>query len=333
MFTFKVERYLPKFILADKNGYAIAKAIEAAMQYMNDTISSGVKMITDFDSMPEWRLDELAWETNCLYDYTADVETKREWIKNAIPLYRLYGTPRALEKFVGSYFNGIEVDENWIYGGEPFHFRVTVDGIWTPENEAWARKAIDTAKNVRSVLDSLAIGSRSYIALTAEGEVLARFYYPMTGGDFYTGTWPNDNIIAAIDETGKVGTEGNAADYRFPYTPAGTVPDTNMIGVVDTGGKATVLTDVSEHKFPYDTASEDVSAGTRPDINTLGVLDISGKAGIAGEAKGHSFPYELAGTIPQESTIGEISNNNIQSAQSEDLYVTVEYKMCGMDEI
>ena len=45
MFKFYVSRFVPKFILADKNGYAIAKAIEAAMQYMNKAIDTGVKCI------------------------------------------------------------------------------------------------------------------------------------------------------------------------------------------------------------------------------------------------------------------------------------------------
>ena len=141
MFKFYVSRFVPKFILADKNGHAIAKAIEAAMQYMNKAIDTGVKCIYDFDTMPEWRLDELAWETNCLYDFHADVEAKRAWIRRAIPLYRLYGTPAAIYEYLDGYFDDIDVEENWQYGGDHYHFRVTVDGTWTPENEAWARKA------------------------------------------------------------------------------------------------------------------------------------------------------------------------------------------------
>lgn len=259
MFQFDITRWVPRFLLNDKNGYALAKAIEAALQMMNDIIDDGVNIVIDYETMPEWRLDELAWETNCLYDYHADVETKRKWIVNAIPYYRLYGTPQAIYKYIGSYFDAIDVEENWIYNGNPYHFRVMVDGVWNPANEAWARKAIDKAKNVRSVLDSLAIGSKSYIALMAEGQVLVKFAYPLTGEDNYAGRWPHEVWKGIIDRTGEVGADADAQPHKFPYPMTGTIPE----------------------------------------INTLGVL----------------------------------SKNNIQSAQAEDVYYSVLYKMCGQDEI
>lgn len=157
MFTFQCKQWVPQFLLNDKNGYAMAKAIEAAVQYMNDKIQEGLDCLTDYDSMPEWRLDELAWETNCIYDFTADVETKRLWIKNAGPYYRIYGTPSSIKKYMRSYSNFGEaaIEESWEYRGQPFHFRVIIQGDETPENEAWARKAIEQAKNVRSVLDEI----------------------------------------------------------------------------------------------------------------------------------------------------------------------------------
>ena len=298
MFQFDITRWVPRFLLNDKNGYALAKAIEAALQMMNDIIDDGVNIVIDYETMPEWRLDELAWETNCLYDYHADVETKRKWIINAIPYYRLYGTPQAIYKYIGSYFDNIEVEENWIYNGSPYHFRVLVEGVWNPNNEAWARKAIDKAKNVRSVLDSLAIGCKSYLALMAEGQVLAKFAYPLTGPSNYAGRWPQENYIGVLDTSGKMGAQGSAEGHIFPYT----------------------------------------MAGTTPEINTLGVLN-EGQAGVAGEAPGYLFGYPMtsenmnAGTVPQENMIGVVSEPNIQSAQAEDLYYEVLYKMCGVDEI
>ena len=299
MFTFDITKWVPRFLLNDKNGFALAKAIEAALQMMNDIIDQGVNCLTDYETMPEWRLDELAWELNCLYDYHADVETKRQWIINAIPYYRLYGTPEAIYKYIGSYFDAIDLEEFWVYNGDPFHFRVMVDGEWTPENEAWARKAIDKAKNVRSVLDALAIGSKSYLALTAEGEVLSKFAYPLTGAENWAGRWPQENYIGVLDESGEMAAEGDAPAYKFLYP----------------------------------------MTGTRPEINTLGVLDTGGRAGIAAQAPGYRFSYPMtseginAGTIPQENTLGVVSNQNIQSAQAEDIYMRVPYKLCGQDEI
>ena len=93
MFELDITKWVPKFILADKNGYALAKAIEAGLQSANDIVSQGVDCITDVDAMPEWRLDEVAWEYNILYDYDADIATKRKWVSDAVQTYAIYGTP------------------------------------------------------------------------------------------------------------------------------------------------------------------------------------------------------------------------------------------------
>ena len=292
MFVFDVGKFVPKFILADRNGYAIARAIQAAVDYTNNAVRTGVNLINDFETMPEWRLDELAWETNCLYDYGADIETKRQWIIDAVPLYRLFGTPAAVYKYIGSYFDDIELEENWSYNGEPFHFRVMVDGEWTPENEAWARKAINTARNVRSVLDSLSIGNKCFVGITAECEVLGRFAYPMTGTQNWAGRWPQESTASVIDGSMEAGVDARADRHKFPYVMAGTVPETNTIGVVD-----------------------------------------EGEAGLLGETDGYAFPYTMAGTVPQENIQGTFDKTEIHAAQADDTYATIQYKMCGLDEI
>lgn len=153
MFTFEVEKWLPDFILADKNGYALAKAIQAAVQYMNDHIEEGIRQVTDYESMAEWRLDEMAWEYGIPYDYTADVEIKRKWIGEAETLYRLWGTKQGIVRYMDAYFEGAQLKENWEYNGSPFHFQMIFPGGWTPEKVAWATRAIEGVKNVRSILD------------------------------------------------------------------------------------------------------------------------------------------------------------------------------------
>ena len=161
MLTFNIEQWVPKFLLNDKNGRAIAKAIEAGLQWMSSVVQQGMDCISDVDTMPEWRLDELAWEYNILYDYSADVETKRGWIRNAAQSYSLYGTPAGVMQYLEATFDSVRLEEWWEYGGDPYHFRVTMDGEYNEENEAWAMKAANTAKNVRSVLDEIIFNSGS----------------------------------------------------------------------------------------------------------------------------------------------------------------------------
>lgn len=233
--TFDLRQIFPRFILRDKNGYAMAKAIEAALNYFLAQSQEGLDTLQDVDKMPEWRLDEMAWEMNCLYDETAAVEVKREWIRNAIPLYSIWGTKASVLEYLKGYFGEIELEENWQYEGEPFHFRVTVGGEWTPKNEAWARKAIDRAKNVRSVLDGLRPGCRVIIGFTGSGEIGWRYRYP-EAGELTAGEWPDESHPLLIDESGQIGATGESESLTIEYPMTGVYPEINTEVVIDEGG-------------------------------------------------------------------------------------------------
>ena len=159
MIEFAVNEIFPRFILEDKEGYAMAKAIEAGLKYFLERCQRGLDILLDPDKMPEWRLDERAWELNCMYDFSADVEVKRGWIKNAEKYYSVHGTPAAIYNYLTPYFDAVSVEEAWQYGADPYHFRVTVTGEWNEANDEWAKKAVATAQNVRSVLDGIIFNS------------------------------------------------------------------------------------------------------------------------------------------------------------------------------
>ena len=153
--SFNIERLVPRFLLADKNGYALAKAIERAFQIVAEKAQNGLNIILDVDKMPEWRLDELAKDYNCLYDFSADVESKRTWIKNARYMVEIVGTPEGVMQYLRGYFDDVSIEEAWDYEGDPFHFRVIIGGNWNESLEDWALRAIEHAKNARSVLDQV----------------------------------------------------------------------------------------------------------------------------------------------------------------------------------
>lgn len=189
MIGFSIEQLVPEFLRDDKNGYAIAKAIEAGLAYFLECAQAGVDCLMDMEKAPEWRLDEMAWELGCLYDYQADVKAKRRWIQDAMPLFSSYGTPQAIYNFLKGYFDNVELEEFWEYGGEPYHFRVIVSGDWSEKNAAWTRKAIETAKNMRSVLDELSVGSHARVEIKAEGNSDVRVRFPLCG-EMLCGQWP-----------------------------------------------------------------------------------------------------------------------------------------------
>lgn len=159
MFTFDAKKWVPKFLLQDKNGYAMAKAIEAAMQAMNDAIQEGVDCITDYSKMPEWRLDELAWEMMIdWYDYNYDIDAKRRTIQSAQEVYKRLGTPYAVSTAIQAVLPNSFIREWQDYGGEPFYFKLWVDtgdeGI-EPEELQRILDRIQYYKNARSVLEGV----------------------------------------------------------------------------------------------------------------------------------------------------------------------------------
>lgn len=182
MFQFEIERHIPQFIRNDKNGYALAKAIEAAMQYCNDKLQEGLDCIAKTETMPEWRLDELAWEY-CLdwYDYDATLAEKRQQIASAIETYRHLGTPGMVRSAVASIKGSASVEEWYDYDGDPFHFRVYANGeSISPESHKRLLDMIGKTKNLRSVLDGIAYTGNSppaeAWALTAAVGVEAEVY-------------------------------------------------------------------------------------------------------------------------------------------------------------
>lgn len=301
-----INEIFPAFLLRDRNGYALAKAIEAGLSYMERVIDKGLACVMDCDTMPEWRLDEMAWETNCLYDYNADVEKKRKWIKDALPQYRLYGTPEGIYRYVRGYFDDIILEEWWEYGGEPYHFRITVDGNWTPEDEAWARKAVGIVKNVRSVLDAFQIGIRGSLGMTAEGEILARFTYPMTSEGQKAGTWP-ETAKAVKVENADAAIETEDSPCRMPYTMTGTVPDVSTMGAVE-DADAAIDSTAEAYEIHYPAADGERKSGTYPENAQAVSLDGADVA-LESEAEANRTEYPMAATEGQKQVLTADAEN------------------------
>ena len=129
MFDFRIEDMVPGFLLDDKNGYAMAKALEALMKAVDAAVGAGIQITQDPNSMPEWRLDELAWEYDMSwYDYRASAESKKEQISGLMDYYNRMGTPEAVKKAMEDCFGTGTLEEWFEYDGTPGHFRATTTG-------------------------------------------------------------------------------------------------------------------------------------------------------------------------------------------------------------
>ena len=150
-------RLTPGFLRRDANGHALMKALEAGVNYFLQGAEAGVKRVLDIDSMPEWRLDEMAWEMNILwYDSEADVRDKRQTVKDAQAVYDTLGTPEAVLMAVNGVFGSGRISEWYEYGGSPFFFRVyATDQDALDEKREQFLKMIGAVKMAGAVLDDI----------------------------------------------------------------------------------------------------------------------------------------------------------------------------------
>lgn len=172
---------IPKFLLDDKNGYAMAKVIERACQIMCDVAQNGIDTVLNVEKMPEWRLDEIAWEYNILwYDYGANAETKREIIKNLYAVSRNLGTKSAVENVIRTYFGEGAVKEWFEYDGLPGHFRVETSNP-TVREEKFAQ-FLFVLKNVKRLSAKL---DEVMILLDGQFDMFAGFALHEAGYELY----------------------------------------------------------------------------------------------------------------------------------------------------
>jgi len=158
MDKFDVIHLVPNFLLNDQNGWAIAKAIEAAMHFFLEKVEEGIDIALNPDKMPEWRLDELAKDENIFwYDFDATLEAKRETIKTARDIYATLGTKAGVERAARNYANDTRVEEWFEYGGSPAHFRLYTRSSDAGENVPAMIGSVNNVKRLSSVLEGIFI--------------------------------------------------------------------------------------------------------------------------------------------------------------------------------
>ena len=132
-------------------------------------------------------LDDLAWGLHVdAYDALASDDVKRRMILNSYRIHKYKGTAFAVQKIIESAFGEAGMLEEWfLYGGEPYHFRVDVYVSDTGVTEAEQNRALElvnAGKNLRSELDEIRLilsqgVKKTVAAVGAWGELLE--VYPM----------------------------------------------------------------------------------------------------------------------------------------------------------
>lgn len=113
------------------------------------------------DDLTEEILDVLAVELRTpAYDENFPIETKRALIKGTLAFYAKLGTPEAVNWVIRTVFGNGEIEEWFRYGGEPHHFRVTVqnDGTFSSlDGLADFLRLVAMVKRLSSWLDAITV--------------------------------------------------------------------------------------------------------------------------------------------------------------------------------
>ena len=160
---------VPEFMRDDQTVRGLCAAADAMFAKLIDAIhiSWWRKYINELGSK---ELDVIAsligipW-----YDDAADIQTKREVLYGYENVVSISGTADAVKYALKDLFGDVEVIEWPDYCGEPYHFKLNVNDKLTEDNTKRFQSVVDSAKNVRSIMDSIEAIRKSNVTLYVGG--------------------------------------------------------------------------------------------------------------------------------------------------------------------
>ncbi|MDR1651861.1 MAG: phage tail protein I [Synergistaceae bacterium] len=150
---------IPSSIASDPQIQAMIDALDPELQSVSlDTREALI--YSRINELPEDVIDLLAWQFHVDFYEPMDLslEIKRGLVKTAILVHKRKGTRWAVQELCGVVFGDTEVSPWFEYGGEPYHFNVSIDAT-LPSQDAWEKFfiALEVTKSVRDWLDAIEI--------------------------------------------------------------------------------------------------------------------------------------------------------------------------------
>ena len=164
---------LPSSIAGDEQFQAAANVLDKQLKAVTATIPH-VLIYSRIDKLEEPLLSLLAWQFHVdHWEPEWSLETKRDAVKNSIKLHKKKGTPWAVRKAIEVATGApAEVHEWFNYDGDPYKFKVSTE-VSTNENTYLSiLDAVNSAKNVRSHLDSVVFKSVLSKEIYTGGKIL-----------------------------------------------------------------------------------------------------------------------------------------------------------------
>lgn len=162
---------VPMFMRDDQTVRGLCAAADAMFQQVINAIHIAWwrKYINELDT---GQLDDIAKLTEISwYDDAADAFSKRNVLKNYENVLAISGTPDAVKYAVKDLFGDVEIIEWPEYGGEPYHFKISVNAKFDEENVKRFDSVLSASKNVRSIIDHLDMTQKTNAAVYVGGAV------------------------------------------------------------------------------------------------------------------------------------------------------------------
>ena len=159
IFSVLMDQTVPPALRHDQRIVALARAVAEQLQNNAALIRQHAGLFYQIDELCETVLDMLAGDLHVdWYDYTDDLETKRNVIKNSVYVHRHLGTPAAIKRVLEDCFGDGMVEEWFDYGGEPYHFRVRSDSVEAVyANLDRFLELVDKVKRLGATLESVQV--------------------------------------------------------------------------------------------------------------------------------------------------------------------------------
>lgn len=166
--------FLPPNLLEDNCVKNAAKAVDTELQKTSDEIKHCL-LLARLDELDNDVVDTLAWQFHVdFYGDSLPLKTKRNLVRKSIDWHRRKGTPYAVQQVVSAVLEGAYIQENWEYGGEPYHFRVTLiaEPIADSDTITQLVKAVNQTKNTRSWLDGVEFTRSIDLDIVLQGGIM-----------------------------------------------------------------------------------------------------------------------------------------------------------------
>lgn len=168
-------RILPEVLRQDESMAALAASIADVLAARPAEVER-LLIYPAIDRLPEDLLDILAYDFKVdWWDGNYSLEEKRNTLKGNWAVHRCLGTVGAVKTAIEAIYPATQVTEWWEYGGEPYHFKLTIDITYSPVDPEKHRRVMERVgfyKNLRSHLDAVEyydIGGKAAVWLLGAG--------------------------------------------------------------------------------------------------------------------------------------------------------------------